>query len=96
MGNELLTIHGTHRRLAAALAISMLVVFVVFSRVSAGPTEPSRSVTSSTEAPIALQNDVRSTVQIDTPEVFFRAECYGRAASLTTKGCSPLAPVPIS
>jgi micrococcal nuclease len=28
-------------------------------------------------------------VQIDTPEVFFGAECYGRAASLTTKRLLP-------
>ena len=29
-------------------------------------------------------------VQIDTPEIFFGAECYGRAASLTTKRLLPV------
>lgn len=28
-------------------------------------------------------------VQIDTPEVYFRPECYGRRASATTKGLLP-------
>jgi micrococcal nuclease len=28
-------------------------------------------------------------VQIDTPEVFFRSECYGRQASTLTKGLLP-------
>jgi endonuclease YncB( thermonuclease family) len=39
---------------------------------------------------IALRNGQRvRLVQIDTPEVFFGAECYGRAASLQTKRLLP-------
>jgi endonuclease YncB( thermonuclease family) len=40
---------------------------------------------------IALRNGQRvRLVQIDTPEVFFRPECYGHAASLTTKRLLPV------
>lgn len=39
---------------------------------------------------IALRNGQRvRLVQIDTPEVFFGVECYGRAASSATKGLLP-------
>jgi endonuclease YncB( thermonuclease family) len=39
---------------------------------------------------VALRNGQRvRLVQIDTPEVFFRAECYGRAASRRTKTLLP-------
>ena len=39
---------------------------------------------------IALNNGQRvRLVQIDTPEVFFGAECYGRTASRTTKALLP-------
>jgi endonuclease YncB( thermonuclease family) len=39
---------------------------------------------------IALRNGQRvRLVQIDTPEVFFGTECYGRAASAQTKGLLP-------
>ena len=40
---------------------------------------------------IALRNGQRvRLVQIDTPEIFFGAECYGRAASRTTKALLPV------
>lgn len=40
---------------------------------------------------IALRNGQRvRLVQIDTPEVFFGVECYGRAASRTTKALLPV------
>jgi endonuclease YncB( thermonuclease family) len=40
---------------------------------------------------IALRNGQRvRLVQIDTPEVFFGAECYGRAASAQTKRLLPV------
>jgi endonuclease YncB( thermonuclease family) len=40
---------------------------------------------------IALRNGQRvRLVQIDTPEVYFGAECYGRAASLTTERLLPV------
>jgi endonuclease YncB( thermonuclease family) len=40
---------------------------------------------------IALRNGQRvRLVQIDTPEVYFGSECYGRAASRTTKGLLPI------
>jgi len=40
---------------------------------------------------IALRNGQRvRLVQIDTPEVYFGVECYGRAASRTTKGLLPV------
>ncbi len=40
---------------------------------------------------IALRNGQRvRLVQIDTPEVFFDAECYGYAASRTTKALLPV------
>jgi micrococcal nuclease len=40
---------------------------------------------------IALRNGQRvRLVQIDTPEVYFGAECYGRAASLTTDRLLPV------
>jgi endonuclease YncB( thermonuclease family) len=39
---------------------------------------------------VALRNGQRvRLVQIDTPEVFFGRECYGRAASLRTKTLLP-------
>jgi len=39
---------------------------------------------------VALRNGQRvRLVQIDTPEVFFGAECYGRAASAQTKKLLP-------
>ena len=39
---------------------------------------------------VALRNGQRvRLVQIDTPEVFFGVECYGRAASLQTKKLLP-------
>jgi endonuclease YncB( thermonuclease family) len=52
---------------------------------------------------VVLRNGQRvRLVQIDTPEVFFGAECYGRAASLRTKTLLPpgirvrLLPEPVS
>jgi endonuclease YncB( thermonuclease family) len=40
---------------------------------------------------IALRDGQRvRLVQIDTPEVYFGVECYGRAASRTTKGLLPV------
>jgi endonuclease YncB( thermonuclease family) len=39
---------------------------------------------------VALRNGQRvRLVQIDTPEVYFGTECYGRASSRTTKGLLP-------
>jgi micrococcal nuclease len=39
---------------------------------------------------VDLTNGARvRLVQIDTPEVYFRPECYGRRASATTKGLLP-------
>jgi endonuclease YncB( thermonuclease family) len=39
---------------------------------------------------VDLQNGARvRLVQIDTPEVYFRPECYGRRASATTKALLP-------
>ena len=61
------------------------------SPVTAGPAAPVYRVDHVVDGDtITLQTgQCIRLVQIDTPEVFFRAECYGRAASLTTKRLLP-------
>jgi endonuclease YncB( thermonuclease family) len=75
------------RTLTAALALSILDIFMTVSSVAAEPaaTQVYRVDHVVDGDTIALRNGQRvRLVQIDTPEVFFGAECYGRAASRPT------------
>ena len=81
------------RTLTAALALSILVIFMAVSPVAAGPSAvPVYRVDHVVDGDtIALRNGQRvRLVQIDTPEVYFGVECYGRAASRTTKALLPV------
>jgi micrococcal nuclease len=76
---------------AASLAVPVALC-VLAAVVASGGAEPSvfrveRVVDGDT---IALRNGQRvRLVQIDTPEVYFGAECYGREASARTKQLLP-------
>jgi endonuclease YncB( thermonuclease family) len=79
------------RTLTAALALSILDIFMTVSSVAAEPAAtPVYRVDHVVDGDtIALRNGQRvRLVQIDTPEVFFGAECYGRAASRRGRGTS--------
>lgn len=79
--------------LAVVATVSILVVVAGASPVKAGPTSaPIYRVDHVVDGDtIALRNGKRvRLVQIDSPEVFFGTECYGRAASRTTKTLLPV------
>lgn len=77
-----------NRRCFAAFVVTLVGLFS-----SAAPAEPlavyriDRVIDGDT---VALRNGERvRLVQIDTPEVYFGTECYGRQASATTKRLLP-------
>jgi endonuclease YncB( thermonuclease family) len=70
--------------LVALLALALSAA----SAVAAPPVYPIDHVSDGDT--VVLRNGQRvRLVQIDTPEVFFGRECYGRAASLRTKTLLP-------
>ena len=76
-----------------ALALSILAIFTAVSAVAADPSAaPVEQVDHVVDGDtIALANGQRvRLVQIDTPEVYFGVECYGRAASRTTEALLPV------
>jgi endonuclease YncB( thermonuclease family) len=74
------------RRIARLALIALLIALALTgsSAVAAPPIYRIDHVTDGDT--VVLRNGQRvRLVQIDTPEMFFGAECYGRAASLRTK-----------
>jgi endonuclease YncB( thermonuclease family) len=81
------------RAVAAASVLSVLVVGGAFERAAAAPhVAPVYRVDHVVDGDtIALRNGQRvRLVQIDTPEVYFGTECYGRAASRATESLLPV------
>jgi endonuclease YncB( thermonuclease family) len=80
---------GSKRALRFAAAVVLLSLLLVSS--TAGAVPPVYRIDHVVDGDtIALRNGQRvRLVQIDTPEVFFGAECYGHAASLQTKRLLP-------
>lgn len=76
--------------LATLVAVAVLTPFAFAARGS-GSAVPVYRVDRVVDGDtIALRNGQRvRLVQIDTPEVYFGTECYGRQASQTTKGLLP-------
>ena len=80
-----------HRRLRLVFALTAAVVVLTF----VGPASSRETVTYRIDHvtdgdTVVLRNGQRvRLVQIDTPEVFFGTECYGRQASATAKRLLP-------
>jgi endonuclease YncB( thermonuclease family) len=74
-----------------AASVAVVLVFLGALCAEAGRVAPVYRVDHVVDGDtIALRNGQRvRLVQIDTPEVFFGAECYGRAASRATKRLLP-------
>jgi micrococcal nuclease len=70
-----------------AASVALIVVSIIAGCPEAGAAPPVYRVDHVVDGDtIALRDGQRvRLVQIDTPEVFFGAECYGRAASAATK-----------
>jgi hypothetical protein len=75
----------SQRRVLAGL---FLLVALVASGSASAPAQPTYRIDHVSDGDtVVLRNGQRvRLVQIDTPEVFFGTECYGRQASATTKG----------
>jgi endonuclease YncB( thermonuclease family) len=69
------------------LVLMVVAALVSAARATAGDTVTYRIDHVTDGDTVVLRNGQRvRLVQIDTPEVFFGTECYGRQASATTKG----------
>jgi len=77
-------------RLAALLALVLLMTACGGSQLPPPPPGYERIGHVADGDTVVLQNgETIRLVQIDTPEVFFRAECYGEQASAETKHLLP-------
>ena len=74
-----------------AALLALVLALVLVATAASGTQSPVYRIDRVTDGDtVVLRNgQVIRLVQIDTPEVFFGLECYGRAASLATKRLLP-------
>ena len=82
---------GVKRLVLGSGLLAFLVLALSASGAEAGGASPLYRIDRVTDGDTVVLNNGRRVrlVQIDTPEVFFGVECYGRAASRRTKTLLP-------